>query len=256
MKQTQKLEALISRILKEELEERDTMFISSKDPKKGEMRKKATMAGVSVVEDDPTDPSSDKLKEKESEEEKVADTEVLESTPTATELSGKLSEIIDSINRISEGGKDEKHKKHAAKVMKAMEAAKTALEAMTAHEMMLEEKEKEVEKKEGEKHVGKFKKALTKLVKDPAAVEKIGAKMSPEKIMMLKKQMNKELDEEKLAKAMLKHSLKEAALKKKSSLKEADHSKFKDDLSKLNKGIKNFGESLKKAGFDVDKGRK
>jgi len=152
--------------------------------------------------------------EENEEEMEVADTEVLESAPTATELSGKLSEIIDSISKISEAGKDEKHKKHAAKVMKAMEAAKTALEAMTAHEVMLEEKEKEAENKDGEKHLKAIEKHLGKLIKDKDAVSKIMKKMPVEKVVQMKKQAGKELDEEKLAKVMLKHSLKEGWVKK------------------------------------------
>jgi anti-sigma28 factor (negative regulator of flagellin synthesis) len=82
--------------------------------------------------------------------------------------------------------------------------------------MMIEEKAQAEEEKEAEKHVGKFKKALTKLVKEPAAVEKISAKMTPQKMADLKRKMKSgELDEEKLARVMLQHSLKEGWVKKK-----------------------------------------
>jgi hypothetical protein len=79
---------------------------------------------------------------------------------------------------------------------------------------MLEEKQREDEEKEGQKHVDKFKKHLTKLVKDPAAVEKIASKLDAKKIADLKKKMNRpELDEEKLARVMLSRSLKEGWVK-------------------------------------------
>jgi len=210
MKQIQKLDNLIKKIIKEELDERDTMFISSKDPKKGEMRKKAATAGISVIEDDPTDPSSDKLKEKSE------DTEVLENEVKASDIAGQVSEIVDKLKTMAEAKEDPKKQKLAAKAMKQMESAKAALEALTAHEMMLEEKAQAEEEKEAEKHVKGFKKHLTKLVKEPAAVEKIASKMDAKKMAELKKKMKSgELDEEKLARVMLQHSLKEGWIKKK-----------------------------------------
>ena len=208
MKQIQKLDNLIKKIIKEELDERDTMFISSKDPKKGEMRKKAATAGISVIEDDPTDPSSDKLKEKSE------DTEVLENEVKASDIAGQVSEIVDKLKTMAEAKEDPKKQKLAAKAMKQMESAKAALEALTAHEMMLEEKAQAEEEKEAEKHVKGFKKHLTKLVKEPAAVEKIASKMDAKKMAELKKKIKSgELDEEKLARVMLQHSLKEGWIK-------------------------------------------
>jgi anti-sigma28 factor (negative regulator of flagellin synthesis) len=80
--------------------------------------------------------------------------------------------------------------------------------------MMLEEKEQAEEEREAEKHVGKFKKALNKLVRAPDAVDKIASKMDAKKMAELKKKMKSgELDEEKLAKVMLQHSLKEGWIK-------------------------------------------
>ena len=257
MSQTQKLDNIIRRIIKEELDEKKTLYPTTtgdiggiKDMKDKEQAKKDLQKGKAVQLVKPEDIST--LKEKESEEMEVADTEVLESMPTGTEIAGKISEVIDALNRISEAGKDEKHKKQAAKVMKAMESAKAALEALTAHEMMLEEKEKEAEKKDAEKHIKGFKKHLTKLVKEPGAVEKISAKLTPEKMADLKKRMKSgELDEEKLARVMLQHSLKEGWVKE-SAAKTA----VEADLDKLSAGVKSFGETLKKAGFNVTKRRK
>jgi hypothetical protein len=140
--------------------------------------------------------------------------EVLDNEPKASDIAGKVSEILDQLKTMSEGGKDPKKQKLAARAMKQMESAKIALEALTAHEVTLEQKEEEGNQKNAQKHVAKFKKALTKLVKEPAAVEKIAAKMTPEKMALLKKKMkNDELDEEKLAKVMLQHSLKEGWIK-------------------------------------------
>ena len=151
---------------------------------------------------------------KESEEMQAADTEVLENEVKASDIAGQVSEIVDKLKTMAEAKEDPKKQKLAAKAMKQMESAKAALEALTAHEMMLEEKEKEAEKKDAEKHVKGFKKHLTKLVKEPAAVEKIASKMTPEKMADLKKKLKSgELDEEKLARVMLQHSLKEGWIK-------------------------------------------
>jgi hypothetical protein len=153
---------------------------------------------------------------KESEEIEVADTEVLENEVKASDIAGQVSEIVDKLKTMSEGGEDPKKQKLAAKAMKQMESAKAALEALTAHEMMLEEKAQAEEEKEAERHVKGFKKHLTKLVKEPAAVEKIASKMDAKKMAELKKKMKSgELDEEKLARVMLQHSLKEGWIKKK-----------------------------------------
>jgi hypothetical protein len=139
---------------------------------------------------------------------------VMEQEPTGTDIAGQVAEIVEKLKIMSEGSEDPKKQKHAAKVMKYMESAKAALEALTAHETMLEEKQREDEEKEGQKHVDKFKKHLTKLVKDPVAVEKIASKLDAKKIADLKKKMNRpELDEEKLARVMLSRSLKEGWVK-------------------------------------------
>jgi len=215
MAEKQKIETLIRRILKEELDEK-RVFVTpdgterTASPKqRDEMKKLKSGETAEFMKTGTTRVPG--MTEEESEEMKVADTEVLEAVPTGTEIAGKVSEIIDSLAKISEAGKDEKHKKHAGKVMKYMEAVKKALEALTAHEMMLEEKEKEADKKDGEKHLKAIEKHLGKLIKDKDSIQKIMKKMPVEKVLDMKKKLvDKELDEEKLAKVMLKHSLKEA----------------------------------------------
>lgn len=224
MSQKQKLEELIKKILKEELDEKNVNeeekeFVTSDGtgktatPQQRRMITKAKAgdtikyrkAGMSTTS------TTGGTMQEETEEEKVANTEVLESMPTGTEIAGKISEILDALSKISEGGKDDKHKKHAAKVMKAMESAKAAIEALTAHEMVLEEKEKEAQEKDGHKHLKAIEKHLGKLIKDKDSIQKIMKKMPVEKVLDMKKKLvDKELDEEKLAKVMLKHSLKEA----------------------------------------------
>ena len=216
MSQKQKLEELIKKIIKEELDEKKTIYVSRTgnvggiaDPKDRDQVRRELQMGKAVEIIKPEDVPT--LKEKESEEEKVANTEVLESMPTGTEIAGKISEILDALAKISEGGKDDKHKKHAAKVMKYMEGVKKAIEALTAHEMVLEEKEKEAQEKDGQKHLKAIEKHLGKLIKDKDSIQKIMKKMPVEKVLDMKKKLvDKELDEEKLAKVMLKHSLKEA----------------------------------------------
>jgi len=213
MKQIQKLDNLIKKIIKEELEEKLTV-----PSRTGDIKGVVDAKSKKEVEDAlKSGKSVEFIKpgmSEESEEEKVADTEVLENEVKASDIAGQVSEIVDKLKTMAEAKEDPKKQKLAAKAMKQMESAKAALEALTAHEMMLEEKEEEVRKREAEKHVGKFKKALTKLVKEPAAVEKISAKMTPEKMADLKKKMKSgELDEEKLARVMLQHSLKEGWIK-------------------------------------------
>jgi hypothetical protein len=209
MKQTQKLDALISRIIKEELEE---LTVPSKDGKltgvvDAESKQKAQKELIKGKAVDFVDPT----KMKEEEEMQEPD---MEQKPKASEIAGQLAEIMEKLKSMAEG-EDPKKGKHAAKVMKYMESAKAALEALTAHETMLEEKEKEAENRDGEKHLKAIEKHLGKLIKDKDAVGKIMKKMPVEKVVQMKKQAGKELDEEKLAKVMLKHSLKEGWVKKK-----------------------------------------
>lgn len=249
MKQIEKLNNLIKKVLKEELGEAgDKMIVSDKDPKKMEKLKAAKLAGVTAVVDDPTDPASDKLKETEIEETEA---------PLTHDLAGKIAEIMDGLKAITEAPKDAKQAKFAEKVMKHMEAARIALEALTSHEGLLEEKDAAEQEKEAGKHLAGIRKHMSKVIKDKETLDRIMNKMPVGKAMELKKAAGGELDEEKVAKAMLKYVIKEGAfsVKKKPSqeLDEAENNnKFKEDLSKLKTGIRNFHDLLKKAGFNVN----
>lgn len=211
MSQIKKLDNLIVRILKEELEELTVPSKNGKltgvtNPNSRTQAQKALQRGEPV---DFVDPTKMQVQEEDSEEKQQ-----LESVPTGTEIAGQVAEIVDKLKAMSEGSEDPKKQKLAVKAMKQMESAKAALEALTAHETMLEEKKQQEEIKDAEKHVKGFKKHLTKLVKEPAAVEKIAAKMTPQKMADLKKKVKSgELDEEKLARVMLQHSLKEGWIK-------------------------------------------
>lgn len=222
MKQTQKLEALISRILKEELEakikEEEREYVTTDGTAKTATSQQKQAIAKAKAGDTikyrkagmGTTSTTQGTLEEESEEMEVADTEVLENAPKASDLAGKLAEMMESLKTMSEAEGDAKKQKLAAKAMKSMEAVKSQLEALSAHEMMLEEKEKEADNKDGEKHLKAIEKHLGKLIKDKDAVSKIMKKMPVEKVVQMKKQAGAELDEEKVAKAMLKHSLKEA----------------------------------------------
>lgn len=205
MKEIEKLNNLIKKVLKEELGEAgDKMIVSDKDPKKMEKLKAAKAAGVTAVVDDPTDPASDKLKETEDE---------LKETPETHDLAGKIAEVIDSLKAITEAPKDAKHAKYAEKVMKHMEAAKTALDGLTSHEGLLEEKDAAEQEKDAGKHLMGIRKHMSKVIKDKETLDRIMNKMPVGKAMELKKAAGGELDEEKVAKAMLKYVIKEGLIK-------------------------------------------
>lgn len=205
MKEIEKLNNLIKKVLREELGEAgDKMIVSDKDPKKMEKLKAAKAAGVTAVVDDPTDPASEKLKETEDE---------LKETPETHDLAGKIAEVIDSLKAITEAPKDAKHAKYAEKVMKHMEAAKTALDGLTSHEGLLEEKDAAEQEKEAGKHLMGIRKHMSKVIKDKETLDRIMNKMPVGKAMELKKAAGGELDEEKVAKAMLKYVIKEGLIK-------------------------------------------
>lgn len=205
MKEIEKLNNLIKKVLKEELGEAgDKMIVSDKDPKKMEKLKAAKAAGVTAVVDDPTDPASDKLKETEVD---------VNETPATHDLAGKIAEVIDSLKAITEAPKDAKHAKYAEKVMKHMEAAKTALDGLTSHEGLLEEKDAAEQEKDAGKHLMGIRKHMSKVIKDKETLDRIMNKMPVGKAMELKKAAGGELDEEKVAKAMLKYVIKEGLIK-------------------------------------------
>lgn len=206
MTQIEKLNNLIKKVLKEELEEVDKMVVQKNDPKKGMKIKAAQTAGVTVVEDDPTDSSSDKLKLPETE---MDSTE----TPLSHDLAGKIAEVIDGLKAITESPKDKKHAKYAEKVMKHIGAAQAALEALTGHESILEEKDAAQAEKDAEGHLKGIRKHMSKVIKDKETLDRIMNKMPVGKAMELKKAAGGELDEEKVAKAMLKYVIKEGLVK-------------------------------------------
>ena len=206
MTQIEKLNNLIKKVLKEELEEVDKMVVQKNDPKKGMKIKAAQTAGVTVVEDDPTDSSSDKLKLPETE---MDSTE----TPLSHDLAGKIAEVIDGLKAITESPKDKKHAKYAEKVMKHVGAAQAALEALTGHESILEEKDAAQAEKDAEGHLKGIRKHMSKVIKDKETLDRIMNKMPVGKAMELKKAAGGELDEEKVAKAMLKYVIKEGLVK-------------------------------------------
>jgi hypothetical protein len=142
----------------------------------------------------------------------------MEQKPKASEIAGQLAEIMEKLKSMAEG-EDPKKGKHAAKVMKYMESAKAALEALTAHETMLEEKDQAEQEKKAEKHKKNIEKIFKGIVKDENIVNRLKDKLSPKDIAALSKKLGekgKELDEEKLARIVLNRSLKEGwAVKKK-----------------------------------------
>lgn len=208
MSQIKKLDNLIVRILKEELEE---LTVPSKNGKltgvtnsKSKVQAQAALRrGETVDFVDPT-----KMQEEDSEEKQQ-----LESVPTGTEIAGQVAEIVDKLKAMSEGTEDVKKQKLAEKIMKQMESAKAALEALTAHETMLAEKEEQNQLKLAEKNLKGVTKHLGKMVKERSIVEKIASKLDAKKIVELKKRLKKDLDEESLAKTMLSYSLKEGWIK-------------------------------------------
>jgi len=234
MKQTQKLDELIKKIIKEELDEKKLSFFTPDGTdkvlttaQKDELKNAKAGDSVSFKKAGST------MEEEKSEEMEVADTEVLENAPKASEIAGQVAEIMEKLKSMAEG-EDAKKGKHAAKVMKYMESAKAALEALTAHETMLEEKDQAAKEKDAQGHLKAIEKHLGKIVKDKDAVGKMMKKMPIEKVIAMKDKMaDKPMDEEKLARVMLKHSLKEGWVKKKPNLKEAQYVEYMHILNDL-----------------------
>jgi hypothetical protein len=145
--------------------------------------------------------------------------EEMQQQPTGTEIAGQVAEIVEKLKAMSEGSEDPKKQKHAAKVMKYMESAKAALEALTAHETMLEEKDQAEQEKKAEKHKKNIEKIFKGIVKDENIVNRLKDKLSTKNIADLSKRLGekgKELDEDALARIVLNNSLKEGwAVKKK-----------------------------------------
>ena len=142
----------------------------------------------------------------------------MEQKPKASEIAGQVAEIMEKLKSMAEG-EDPKKGKHAARVMKYMESAKAALEALTAHETMLEEKDQADQEKKAEKHRKNIEKIFKGIVKDENIVNRLKEKLSAEDIVTLTKKLKdkgKELDEERLARIVLNRSLQEGwSIKKK-----------------------------------------
>ena len=97
--------------------------------------------------------------------------------------------------------------------MKHIGAAQAALEALTGHESILEEKDAAQAEKDAEGHLKGIRKHMSKVIKDKDTLDRIMNKMPVGKAMELKKAAGGELDEEKVAKAMLKYVIKEGLVK-------------------------------------------
>lgn len=212
MKQTQKLDALISKIIKEELEEKKMSFItpdgesdSLTSAQRAEL--KNAKSGDSVEYKKPG-------QAQEATEEEMQEPE-MEQMPKASEIAGQVAEIMEKLKSMGEG-KDPKKSKQAAKVMKYMESAKAALEALTAHETMLEEKEQAAKEDDATKQLKGVRKQLDKILKDKEMADRVMEKMSVQKMIDLKSKAKKDIDEAGLARIMVKKSLKEGWVKQNS----------------------------------------
>lgn len=208
-----KLTSLIDKVIKEELsahnkiKEQNQRVVFTADgtsrtltPNQREELKKARPGDSTIVQKAGTS-----MKEGDVEQDSIED----QPTPSAADIAGKMSEILDKLNTMSEMKQDLKYKKHAEKAAKYMEAAKSALEGLTNYESMLEEKDKEYKEKGAGKKLKTIEKALSKIIKDKSTVAKIMHKMPVSKVIELETAANKELDEEKVAKAMLNVALRE-----------------------------------------------
>lgn len=258
MKQSQKLNALISRIIKEELdnikEEEKEYVTQDGTSKSATSQQKQAIAKAKAGDtikyrkagSGTTSTTQGTLEENEEEMQEPD----MEQMPKASEIAGQVAEIMEKLKSMAEG-EDPKKGKHAAKVMKYMESAKAALEALTAHETMLEEKEQAAKEKDAQGHLKAIEKHLGKIVKDKDAVGKMMKKMPIEKVIAMKQQMQskeKELDEEKLAKVMLNKSLKEGWIKESSM-----GSKVKEQLGDISKFVSNFHSKVNKMKDDKSK---
>jgi uncharacterized protein (DUF1800 family) len=212
MKQTQKLDALISRIIKEELDEKKLSFITPD----GESDSLTSAQKAELKNTKPGDSVEYKKPGQTAEAEEMQEPEMEQQQPTGTEIAGQVAEIVEKLKSMSEGSKDPKKQKLAAKAMKQMESAKAALEALTSHETMLEEKDQAEQEKKAEKHKKSVEKIFKGIVKDENIVNRLKDKLSTKDIAALSKKLGekgKELDEEKLARIVLNRSLKEGWIK-------------------------------------------
>jgi len=127
----------------------------------------------------------------------------------ATQIAGKVAEMIDSLKAVSEGSEDAKVQRLSGKASAQLEAAKSALEALTTHEVMLQEKEHDQFLKQANKKRKVIERYLSRKIKMPEVVQKIMKKLPEEKVAEMLKRAKGELDEEKVAGAMMKVALRE-----------------------------------------------
>ena len=243
MKQVQKLNNLINRIIKEEMS-RSKSEESSESSKMDEDKVEITPDGtdktattaqkqdvvkakagekVSYKKPGQTNPMQEEDENTQEHDEYTQDIDHVDADGEQDDLAARaLAEAAGQMKGIVEAPKDAKHAKHAAKVLKHVEAANEALGHLRGHEKMLQAKQNGADQKEGEKHLKAIEKHLSKVVKDKDAVGKMMKKMPIEKVLALKKAKGGELDEEKVAKALLTHVIKEGyfTIKKKHSLNE------------------------------------
>lgn len=215
MKQTTKLDSLINKVIAEEfMKEQDgeeKEFVTpdgtarTSTPSQKKMISKMKPGAVIKYRRPGQTTTSTTLEGKEEGME--------EQVPQATDIAGKIAEMIDNLSKISEASADLKIQKIAGKAASQLEAAKSTLESLTAHEVMLNEKEHEKYVKNASKKRKSIEKHLSKSVKMPEIVEKLMKRMPDEKIAEMLKKSNGELDEKKLANAMMKVALRESYIK-------------------------------------------
>ena len=208
MTQIEKLNNLIKKVLKEEVDEYKKFVTVDGTNKtltpeqKKEMQKAKAGETIDITKvGGPQEGSEDEIASDSTE------------TPLSHDLAGKIAEVIDGLKAITESPKDKKHGKYAEKVMKHIGAAQAALEALTGHESILEEKDAAQAEKDAEGHLKGIRKHMSKVIKDKDTLDRIMNKMPVGKAMELKKAAGGELDEEKVAKAMLKYVIKEGLVK-------------------------------------------
>ena len=237
MSQIQKLDSLIVKIIKEELDEYTT-FASNDGSYKGLsisdkiLYARQVDAGnkPNIVKRGQAKAQLDKIASKQQgsmpspiasenkeKEEEMQDTQ-LESMPTGTEIAGQVAEIVEKLKAMSEGSDDPKKRKLAEKIVKQMQSAKAALEALTAHEVMLEEKDQEKQTKAAEKHKKNIERIFKGIVKDENIVNRLTDRITIDDLVTIKKRLNTkgtDLDEDRFARIILDRSLKEGWVKKK-----------------------------------------
>jgi hypothetical protein len=180
-------------------------------------------AGATVTEDQEDIENKDAVNMKQTKQEDLSSQT---QSPKATDLIQELNSIIEQLSAIAESNLDEKYKKQTAKVSKYLETAKGYLDNIEEYQKVIDSKNVELDNKKASKTAKVLEKSLSKLIKDEAVVSKIMKKIPTNKIVELKTAYKKDLDEQKLAKTLLKLSLKEGIVQDTEGiLLEADASK-------------------------------